>query len=196
VDEGSLQKEKVSNPGISEKLMFTLTIEDQGFTQKLQAIAYKDRVPTEVMKEVGQMTIDSVKKNFEEQGRPVKWPSSQAADREGRDTLIDSGLLMNSPAISYIAPSFVEVSTGDGLGIYPSVMQFGTQKPRTITDAQRRFFWFKWYEGNESEPWWKSMAIKNKPPILQPFPAREFSMFQEEDVQNISWRIMGWLMEG
>jgi len=65
--------------------------------QEIQRIIEDLKSP--LASKIGKLAVDSVRQNFDEGGRPIKWIPSQRAIREHNKTLIDTGALYDS--ISY-----------------------------------------------------------------------------------------------
>jgi phage gpG-like protein len=105
--------------------MFSVTIEDGGLLQRLDALAFRAENLSSEMQSIGEMIIRDRLETFQLQGRPEAWVQSKAAMKEGRKTLIKTGALMESDKISSVGSDHVEVTTGEGLGMYPVYLQKG-----------------------------------------------------------------------
>jgi phage gpG-like protein len=170
--------------------MFAISIEDNGFTTRLQAVVSRaSSVTQETMQSIGDRLVASVKENFASEGRPSQWIPSRSAMEEGRKTLTKTGRLANSPQITRLESKFVEVTTGGGLGKYPLYVHFGTRN-QVITKRQRAFFWWKFKE--EGRPMWKAMALST---TLKGLPARRFNLIQDSDVNYIKDLMREYLLD-
>ena len=85
---------------------------------------------TPLLEEIGETVLLSVKRNFEEGGRP-KWKPSKRATGQGGQALSDTGRLRNS-ITSLVSGKVVEIGTNV---MYAPFHQFGTHgyiiRPRT-----------------------------------------------------------------
>lgn len=105
--------------------MFSVSIEAGGLIQRLGALAARaSEIPRQVFEDIGTLLVESVHMNFEVGGRPQPWTPSKRVLKEGGQTLVQSGALMNSVAVSAIGDNFVEVGMGEGLP-YALIHQFG-----------------------------------------------------------------------
>lgn len=64
--------------------------------QEIHQVVEQLKASNLLLPEIGKQAVESVHKNFDEQGRPIKWVPSQAALRENRKTLIDTRALYES----------------------------------------------------------------------------------------------------
>lgn len=173
--------------------MFTVSIENKGLTTRLSAMSLRvSELSPELMKSVGALLAASVKQNFASEGRPSQWVPSRAAMEEGRRTLTATGRLSRSPRVSSVGSTFVEVSTGEGLGKYPIYMNFGTGS-QTVSEQQRKFFWFKYFSTGRAFKKWRAMALSK---IIRGNPARRFNVIQNEDVNRISQLMRDYILRG
>lgn len=102
----------------------TFEIKDEAVRAHLQGLVNRFENPTQLMRIFGQVVVKSVRKNFDEGGRPSQWPESERVTFQGGKTLILQGMkggLMQS--INYQA-SRDEVRIGTPK-IYGAVHQFG-----------------------------------------------------------------------
>lgn len=76
--------------------MITIEVRDQELTDLIERLRRKLVNLQPVMDEIGAAVNLSVKRNFEEQGRPSKWIPSARVRRAGGQTLNDTGRLRNS----------------------------------------------------------------------------------------------------
>lgn len=74
----------------------TITVDDQAVKERLERLLSRARDMTPVMAEIGEIVKLSVKRNFEEQGRPSKWKPSRRVLLGGGQTLSDTGQLRDS----------------------------------------------------------------------------------------------------
>lgn len=121
---------------------------------------------------------ESVRKNFEDGGRPDKWPVSKRAAGDRGQTLRDTDRLYNS-----IASEFDQAAGGVRVGTsveYAAAHHFGVDKKveqqvdahlRRITQAFGRELKF---------PVWVNVGEHGRT-IHQRIPARPFMLMQEED---------------
>ncbi len=89
---------------------------------------------TQPMAEIGEVLVSSIRWNFREQRSPSgeKWKPSRRAQREGGQTLIDTGRLQNSiDAQAY--PDRVEVGTNVP---YAAPLQLGATIPAHVIRAR------------------------------------------------------------
>lgn len=67
--------------------MIQIGVDDHEIRQALGALKHKLGDATEVMDEIGALVELSIKLNFEDEGRPARWPKSRRALAEGGQTL-------------------------------------------------------------------------------------------------------------
>ena len=128
-----------------------------------------------ILKVVEREAVNSVKLNFQQQGRPEKWKPKLIPD--GRKTLSGKGDLFSSISSSIDeAASTVTIKFGTG---YAEIHNKGGRIP--VTAKMRKFFWAKFYE--TKKPVWKNLAMTKKGYIE--IPKREFAMLTDEDVNRI-----------
>lgn len=139
----------------------------------------REDYPQEALRKVGAYMVRSVQKNFERAGRPAWEPT-----RSGETPLVTSGKLYRSVRWR-LEGNTVIISAGEGLGIYPSVQQYGAFVP--ITERAKSFFWAMFYQTGEER--WKWMALQKVGSRMR-IPARPYMMFQDEDIDKII-EIMG-----
>ena len=125
-----------------------------------------------------------------DEGRPSQWVPSRSAIEEGRRTLWKTGKLAQSSVTTSYGDSFVEVTTGGGLGMYPIYLSQGT-RPQTPSQRQKGFFWAKFYETGQT--FWRAMALSK---TLKGLPARRFSLVQDVDVVTIQEKLKNYLIKG
>lgn len=117
--------------------------------------------PTALLDAIGLMMIRSIKKNFQEGGRPEKWKKSKRAESKGGKTLRATGMLQRS-IIHEVEGSTVTIGTNV---LYAPMMQFGgTIVPKTAKALH--------FVSGGKDFFAKSVTI----------PARPFMMIQQEDV--------------
>lgn len=171
--------------------MFTVSMEAGGLMTRLSGIALRSgEIPKSTWESVASILFASRRKTFAEQGRPGKWPPSLSATREGRQTLVKTGALLNDERINSISGNHVEVAFGASLGKIPFYLQFGTGA-QVITKKQRGFFWYKFLDTGES--FWKAMALSK---TLKGLPARRHVRVQDEDVIDIMLILKNYLLQG
>lgn len=101
--------------------MIRIEADDHEIRQLLAELKAKLGNATEAMDEIGELVKLSVKRNFEAEGRPQRWPKSARAQAEGGQTLSDTGRLRNS--FSHRAGPFaVEIGTNVQ---YAAIHHFG-----------------------------------------------------------------------
>lgn len=144
--------------------------------------------PQKALNQIGILMVTSVDKNFEEQGRPIKWESLKPmtiAMRRDKDKskikiLQDSGILRGS-----IAYKITEDGTGVAVGTnkkYGEVHQFGGTSripARTIVPKTAKVLRFV-IDGKVVFA--KRVKQKARTAII---PRRPFLLFQDEDISNI-----------
>ncbi len=74
----------------------TLTLNREGFDGLMSHLLRNVTDLSPVSYEIGELLSSSVRRNFAEGGRPVKWKKSKRAEVDGGQTLRDTGVLMNS----------------------------------------------------------------------------------------------------
>jgi phage virion morphogenesis protein len=100
------------------------TIHDQDLQVLLKGIIRRCGRLQPALAEMGEIVKSSVQKNFQDGGRPDKWKPSHRVQRDGGQTLRDTGRLMNS-----ISSQASEMSVLIGTNTkYAGLMQFGAAK--------------------------------------------------------------------
>lgn len=103
--------------------MIRIDVDDHQIRQALAELQHRLGDATEVMDDIGALVKLSIKRNFEGQGRPNRWPASRRAQAEGGQTLSDTGRLRDS--FSHRAGPFsVEIGTNVK---YAAIHHFGGQ---------------------------------------------------------------------
>lgn len=105
--------------------MITVDLDDRELTALINRLQLKLGDMTAAMDEIGGAVKLSVKRNFEEQGRPSRWQPSRRARREGGQTLSDTGRLRNS--FSH-RPEAHQVTIGTNVR-YAAILHFGGRTP-------------------------------------------------------------------
>lgn len=127
-------------------------------------------------REISDEMLLSVKRNFEEEGRPNKWGKSRRAAKESGQTLSDKGDLRNS---------FTYQITGARLLVgtavrYAAAHHFGIDKNITVPSHRRLVK--KAFGKPLKFPVWSQVRTHTFNPKL---PARPFMMIQENDKTQI-----------
>jgi phage virion morphogenesis protein len=151
--------------------MIDITIDDREIQAALNRMQKASMDLKPAFQEIGELLLLSVKRNFEEEGRPSHWKKSRRAAADSGQTLSDKGTLRNS--FSYEA-------TGQSLRVgtnirYAAIHQFGGRtRAHTITAKKG-----------------KALAIPGigfRKSVQHPgsqMPARPFLMIQDEDQKGI-----------
>ena len=141
--------------------------------------------PVKALKQIGLYMLGSIEKNFEAEGRPIRWiplsPMTIAGRRKGKSPygikiLSDTGNLRNS-----INLNVREDGSGVAIGTnvkYAPAHQFGSNVPKHITIVKRA----------KSLRMLRAGKTKKARKMVAPFfkiPKRPFLMFQNEDVESI-----------
>lgn len=107
-------------------IKINVTIDDAEVKALLTRLKERVEDLTPVMQTIGEIVKISVRKNFDQGGRPNKWQPSQRATREGGVTLVDKRNLRNS--INAKATS-KQVAIGTNIK-YGAIHQLGGQAGR------------------------------------------------------------------
>jgi len=162
--------------------MITITVNDRELTSLIERLQRKLGDMTPAMDEIGAAIKLSVKRNFEEQGRPSRWQPSRRAQREGGQTLSDTGRLRNS-FTHRAEPHQVTVGTNV---IYAAILHFGGKTgPRKITAQKGKAL---------NIPGIGFRRSVNHPGST--IPARPFLMIQEQDKIAIGKIVDRYLTKG
>lgn len=101
--------------------MIRIDADDHEIQAALQALKRKLGNASEAMDEIGELVKLSVKRNFEAEGRPQRWPKSRRAQEQGGQTLSHTNNLRNN--FSHRAGPFaVEIGTNVQ---YAAIHHFG-----------------------------------------------------------------------
>ena len=142
---------------------------------------------TPVMRSVGETVLASIRRNFKEGGRPVRWKKSKRVIASGGVTLTDNAILKNSINVA-AGKDWTSIGTSDKraglLNFGAKKGEFGTVQARVKEHIRKISQAF----GKPIEP--KDVKVKahTRTQILPwgDIPAREFMMVQEEDWDEIN----------
>ena len=151
----------------------TIKYDDHEVTQALTRLQAKLGDLTPAMRDIGELVLLSVKRNFEDAGRPTKWPLSRRVKEHGGQTLSDTGRLRNSMTSKAGAD---QVTIGTNV-IYAAIHHFGGKiRPKTK----------------------RGLMIPGMKHPLQSvtMPARPFLMIQDQDRGSILRIIERYLLQG
>ena len=132
---------------------------------------------------IGEHMIQSIQRNFDEQGRPTKWPPPS------RNSLFTSGTLLKRRGDLYNSGTFRftedECVISWGLGLpYAWIQNFGGTTHPVVSEKMKRFFWAMYMQSEDE--FWKFMALKPVGEVLNiTIPARTFMTIQPEDKEFI-----------
>ena len=141
--------------------------------------------PVKALKQIGLYMLGSIEKNFEEEGRPIRWvplsPITIARRRKGKSPygiriLSDTGNLKNSVSFK-VKEDGSSVSIGTNVKYAPT-HQFGSNIPKHVSLKKR----------SKALKMLRAGKTKKATKMISPFfrvPKRPFLMFQEEDVEAI-----------
>ena len=136
--------------------------------------------------ESGLWMLQSIKRNFEEQGRPNKWPAPK------RDALFTEGTQLNRTGELYNSGEYKVVGTemtvtwGRGLP-YAWIQNFGGKTNPKVSLKMKKYFWWLYILSEGQEEFFKWMALKPVGEVLTiEIPARVFMMFQDSDIEHIT----------
>lgn len=161
--------------------MITIRVEHKDVTQMLGELQAKMKNLTPVMKIIGQVIRDSVVKNFEKGGRPVKWKRSARAKIQGGQTLSDSGILRKS----FTSKAYSDKAEIGTIVEYSAIHQFGGKtKPHVILPRNAKAL--------------KIPGIGFRKSVNHPgskMPKRPFLMVQSEDWTEIKNVVQDYLLK-
>jgi phage gpG-like protein len=156
----------------------TITIDDKRVRRMLQEVERRLDDATPAYRDIGEIVLSSIQRNFEAGGRPKKWEASKRAEEEGGQTLVDKAVLKNSLNVKP-GRTFVKIGTAD---VRAAVLNFGAEAGSFGTfEVQVREHVRKM--GGKSHTV-KAHARKTKLPWGD-IPGREFMLVQDEDVDEI-----------
>ena len=141
------------------------------------------------LKIMAETVRSSVSKNFESGGRPAKWKPSRRATREGGQTLIKSGRLVNS-IFGEFHPDHIEKMDANRLVIgtnvkYARVHQLGAKiGARVLTPVNKKALSWPGARHPVKKVNWPGATI----------PARPFLVIQDEDWTEIREALAGHIM--
>lgn len=144
----------------------------------------------EAMKQASELMYKSLVRNFNEGGRPKKWPK--------RLTPVGNYL----PSYRGNTVQRLRKSSGtdwakagiENPKIYDYANEFGAKPRPAVTEKSKLFFWRMFFlTGNEM---WKYMALMKVGRKLKPtIPARRAFIFQEEDKKQLGELLKGYLFK-
>jgi phage gpG-like protein len=164
----------------------TMTIDQAGFDQATRVLLHGVEDFGPVAGDIAQLLENSVRRNFQEGGRPDKWPASKRADdqaaygSESGQTLIDTARLMNS-IVGMGDPDRVRVGTNveyaaaHNFGVDQEITQQVREHVRRITRAFGREI-----------PLTEVTVKPHQRKVHMQLPARPFMLIQDEDWDDIA----------
>ncbi len=173
-----------------------MKFDDAALQKELKGIVKRAEDLTPAMKLIGNIVRTSVVRNFEKEGRPVRWKkhSKQTEKQRGKGATIlrKEGHLMNSihPEAS---KNGVVVSTGTGIK-YAAVHQFGAKKGsfgRFLVKINKHNRTVKSGRIVEVKAHTREMALP-----WGDIPARPFMMIQDEDWDEIKATLKQYVFRG
>lgn len=165
--------------------MISVSIEDNGFLQRLTALVVRaGEIQQSVFEDIGTILINSIHNNFKVSGRPSTWTPSKKIATRGGQTLIESGALMNSAEVSSVSADHVEVSIGGDLP-YAAIHQFGGVINHPGSDKLQVF-----------DIGGKTVFSKGTKPHQITIPARKYFRIQDEDKDSIMNLLHDFILNG
>lgn len=144
---------------------------------------------------IGALARESIRTNFAESGRPVKWKKLKT--RSGQP-LRETGRLMNSIG-KLVSGNTVYVGTNV---VYAAVHHFGAKKGSFGTFAVKVGAYQRLTKqafGKQLKfPVWATVSAHTRHTALPwgDIPARPFMLLQDEDITDINSLLADWIMEG
>lgn len=162
-----------------------VSIDDRELKNSLAELQQRMSNLTPVMKIIGEIVNTSIRKNFEQGGRPQRWKPSLRVSREGGQTLIRkgaSGGLLGSLSVSANRNSATVTANKK----YAAIHQFGGHTGPRIIRAKngKALFW----------PGARHPVKSVKHPGSK-IPARPFMLVQDEDWTEIKNVINQYLLK-
>jgi phage gpG-like protein len=161
----------------------SVSVRDRVVTALFEQLMARSASLSAPLGEIGELVRSSVIRNFQEGGRPERWPKSARARKEGGQTLVDTARMRNSINVR-VYLRHVEVGTNVA---YAAAHQFGAEiRPRTIVPRRKKAL----YWPGAAHP----VRVVNHPGAR--IPARPFLMVQDEDWPEIRWIVLDYLKRG
>ena len=164
-------------------MQIVVKLDAEGVKQTIAGMLARlaDRAPA--MRIVAEIVRASVVKNFEAGGRPEKWKPSRRAAREGGQTLVKSGRLVNS-----IFPRSDASRAQIGTNVsYAAIHQFGGKiGARVILPVNKKALFWPGARHPVKKVNWPGATI----------PARPFLVVQDEDWAEIRAALSEHIMGG
>jgi len=153
-------------------MQIKVDIQDGAVRDALAEMARRGRDNREMMRDIGDVVLTSVKDNFEAEGRPERWKPSLRLRKERGQTLSRTGVLRRSFTVQ-AGNGFVAVGTNVP---YAAIHQAGGRtSPRTIVPRKGKAL----YWPGAAHP---VRAVRHPGSDI---PARPFLMVQDEDWEEI-----------
>lgn len=156
------------------KMLITINIDDTPVRDLFARLRSRTQDLSPVMRNIGEIIIRSVEKNFASEGRPRTWDKS----KRGGQTLSDTGRLRHSFTVKAYS-DHAEVGTNV---TYAAFHQFGTRPYVIVPKGKKALFW----KGA------KHPVKKVNHPGLPP---RPFLMVQDEDWGTIHRAILKYITD-
>jgi phage virion morphogenesis protein len=178
-----------------------IKINDSELDKVLGRIVQRSSDKRPVLKTIGAIGRESVRRNFREGGRPTKWTPSKRVEGKRGQTLRKSGRLQNSITSSVSSDSVI-IGTNT---VYAAVHNFGALKfsfgtvvakvPAHRRKAKGRNMKSGRKKTASGVVFVKAHTRKMKLPWGD-IPAREFMVLQQQDLLEIEGEMAGYLIEG
>lgn len=161
-------------------MQITTNLKESGTrTEQIKQLAEGMARPKAMLEEIGLYLLSSIKRNFMEGGRPVRWKPSKRAIRENGMTLIDTGNLMNSISTK-VEDRILKIGTDKK---YAAIQNFGGTIAKEVKVQQHwRVINQAFGQPIPSRPVKVKAHSRNMRVTIAP---RPFLMIQDED-----WRVI------
>jgi phage virion morphogenesis protein len=169
---------------MSDGLVLKFSLRDMGMGRTIQEVADRLENPQKMLSEIGLVMLSSIKRNFQEGGRPVPWkPSARAIAQHGQ-TLVDTRRLEKSINMRVYEN---RVWVGTNL-IYAAIHHFGGTIDKTVqVKGYTRIYKKSDMKIKSNGKWYYpiSHVASHSRHINTTIPERPYMMLQDEDWETI-----------
>ncbi|MFH2098800.1 MAG: phage virion morphogenesis protein [Pseudomonadota bacterium] len=180
-------------PGMS----IQVSIDDRELRKRVNDFLRRGGDLSPAMEEAGEILLTSIDRNFEAKGRPDRWKKSKRVEKEGGETLTDTGELRRS-ATRGGAASHGRDWAAVGTNVpYGRIHQLGGEIKRAAREVINHYVRKKNGQVRFSQAGRAEFGMKNAigEHVIK-IPPRPYLLAQEEDIEDIGDAIAHHMLRG
>ena len=169
---------------MSDGLVLKFSLRDMGMGRTIQEVADRIEQPQRMLSEIGLVMLSSIKRNFQEGGRPVPWKPSERAIEQHGQTLVDTRRLEKSISMKVYNN---RVWVGTNL-IYAAIHHFGGTIDKTVqVKGYTRIYKESDMKMKKDGKWYYPIShVKSHSRHMNTtIPERPYMLLQDEDWKTI-----------